>query len=36
MNSRCGGFIEDIGFDSKGQFDTADRDFCNDLVEFLS
>lgn len=29
-----GEFKEFIGFDSKGSFDTMDRDFCADLLEF--
>jgi len=28
-------FVEFIGADSKGHFDTADRDFCADIEEFI-
>ena len=28
-------FLEFLGGDSKGRFETADRDFCEDLVTFL-
>jgi len=31
-----GEFLEFVSGDSKGQFDTADRDFCLDLIEFTS
>ena len=28
-------FVEFIGFDAKGNFETADRDFCADLQEYI-
>ncbi|GGI46528.1 hypothetical protein BCL57_001190 [Agromyces flavus] len=28
-------FVEFIGNDARGQFDTAERDFCADIIEFI-
>jgi hypothetical protein len=30
-----GDFIEELDFDPRGRFETMDRDFCADVVEFI-